>query len=330
MYKSKQEMQEETSYAKQVPILTAAERLGFTPKRRGNSYELSEQKGVMLFPQTNSYYDFYAQEGGSTIDFVMNMDNQLFHEAVAFLINGAQVPHIERNNVTEQKRPEKKAEFVMPTPHTDYRRAFAYLHKTRGLDGGLISRLMQEDRIYEETKRHNIIFTGTDKNGVIRHGFIKGSASGNQFRGDVYGSDKNYGFNISGGSDTLLVFEAPIDLLSYMTLKPNANHHYLALGSLSTAPIYKYIEEHPEIKNICFLLDRDKENPKAQIKCPGIYAKRKFTRELKAQGFHIIYDKVGFFMWKYGKKDVNDLLLLVREQRQIKQAEKGQAHGRTH
>ncbi len=83
--------------------------------------------------------------------------------------------------------------------------------------------------------------------------------------------------------------------------EPNAKHHYLALGSLSTAPIYKYIEEHPEIKNICFLLDRDKENPKAQIKCPSIL-KKKFTREFKAQGFNIIYDKIGFFMWKYGKR----------------------------
>lgn len=320
MYKSKQEMQEETSYAKQVSILTAAERLGFTPKKRGNSYELSEQKGVMLFPQTNSYYDFYAQEGGSTIDFVMNMDNQLFHEAVAFLINGAQVPHTERNNVTEQKRSEKKAEFVMPTPHTDYRRAFAYLHKTRGLDGGLISRLMQEDRIYEETKRHNIIFTGTDKNGVIRHGFIKGSASGNQFRGDVYGSDKNYGFNISAGSDTLLVFEAPIDLLSYMTLEPSTSHHLLAIGGLIKEPIYAYLESHPSIEKISFLFDRDEK---------GIDAKRRFSREF-AGGYDITYTRVGYALWKTGKKDVNDLLLLVREQRQIKQAEKGQAHGRTH
>ena len=61
--------------------------------------------------------------------------------------------------------------------------------------------------------------------------------------------------------------------------EPNAKHHYLALGSLSTAPIYKYIEEHPEIKNICFLLDRDKENPKAQIKCPSIYAKKENLQE---------------------------------------------------
>ena len=92
--------------------------------------------------------------------------------------------------------------------------------------------------IYEERKRHNIIFVGRDADGISRYAHCRGTGE-IKYRGDVAGSDKSYGFSYRGTDSQLFVFEAAIDLLSFIQLFPKdwKKRSYLSLGGLSSVAI---------------------------------------------------------------------------------------------
>ena len=86
--------------------------------------------------------------------------------------------------------------------------------------------------IYEDAKYHNAVFVGYDSDGVPRHAHKRGTyTSGEPFKGNVEGCDPRYSFHWNGQSDTVYVFEAPIDLLSFISLyqKDWQKHSYVAL-----------------------------------------------------------------------------------------------------
>ena len=59
------------------------------------------------------------------------------------------------------------------------------------------------------------ILVGNDENGISRYAHCRGTAD--QFRMDVTGSDKSYGFCYRGKGTELYVFEAPIVVLALLT-----------------------------------------------------------------------------------------------------------------
>ena len=68
----------------------------------------------------------------------------------------------------------------------------------------------------EEATHHNAVFVGRDEDGVPRYAHQRGTAG--NFRLDVKGSDKAFNFCYRGEGERLFVFEAPIDLLSFLCL----------------------------------------------------------------------------------------------------------------
>lgn len=54
-----------------------------------------------------------------------------------------------------------------------------------------------------------------------------------------------------------MVFEAAIDLLSYLSLYPDSTEHLIALGMVADAPLVRYLEDHDGIVNIRLALDND-------------------------------------------------------------------------
>ena len=73
------------------------------------------------------------------------------------------------------------------------------------------------------------------------------------------GSDKAYNFCFEGTENDLCVFEAPIDLLSFITLHPVnwEKFHYLSLGGVADKALVRYLKEHPQIERIYLCLDND-------------------------------------------------------------------------
>lgn len=87
---------------------------------------------------------------------------------------------------------------------------------------------------------------------------------GKPFKCDVTGNDKNYGFNVVNVNSTeLVVFEAAIDLMSYVDIFADYESNKLALGMLAEAPLETFLREHPQITSIRFCLDGDEPGRKA-------------------------------------------------------------------
>ena len=81
---------------------------------------------------------------------------------------------------------------------------------------------MNSGLLYEDAEHHNCVFVGKDHAGQAKYAGLRGTydRDGKGFRGDVTGSDKNVGFAIPHDptSNQVRVFEAPIDLMSYLSL----------------------------------------------------------------------------------------------------------------
>ena len=68
-----------------------------------------------------------------------------------------------------------------------------------------------------------------------------------------------YSFHWTGSSDRLYVFEAPIDLLSFLTLYPQdwQKHSYVALCGTSEHAMLWMLEQNPQIRKVALCLDHD-------------------------------------------------------------------------
>ena len=160
--------------------------------------------------------------------------------------------------------------------------------------------------LYQTTRGsyRNCVFVGKDENGVPHSAFQRGCQG--SFRGDVAGSQKQYGFLIPAESETcdaVEIYEAPIDAMSGATLRqykhdsPWRSVHYLALGGLNHQPIDYFLQQHPEVKRVALCFDRDE---------PGRNFTKIVAKRLTERGY-IVQDTppaIG--------KDYNDYLLAAR------------------
>ena len=125
----------------------------------------------------------------------------------------------------------------------------------------VVNFFVNQGLIYESMPYHNIVFKGNDKDGVTRFASMRGvfDKKGKPFKCDVPGNDKRYGFNIANEESTeLVVFEAAIDLMSYMDIHRDFESNKIALGMVADAPLETFLKEHPQISSISFCLDNDK------------------------------------------------------------------------
>ena len=124
----------------------------------------------------------------------------------------------------------------------------------------MIAHFAREKLLYEDDDYHNAVFVGTDEEGVPRHAHKRSANSyGKAFRLNVEGSDPRHSFHHIGKDGSLYVFEAPIDMLSYITLHPEnwQEHSYVACCGTSIQPVLKMLERVPQLDTILLCLDND-------------------------------------------------------------------------
>lgn len=157
------------------------------------------------------------------------------------------------------------------------RRVYAYLTKTRCLDREVVSAFARAKMLYEDARYHNAVFVGFDKEGVARHAHKRGTyTQGEPFKGNVDGCDPRYSFHHTGQSDTVYVFEAPIDMLSFLSLYQQdwQRHSYVSLCGVAEHALLQLLEENPQVKKIGLCLDNDKVGLKARERLTGILAEK--------------------------------------------------------
>ena len=165
-----------------------------------------------------------------------------------------------------EKEPEPAKPFVLPPQSESMRRVYAYLLKKRCIDREILNAFVRKRLIYESCERskdgtkeyHNAVFVGFDEHGVPRHGHKRGLYTmGQSYRGNIEGSDPKHSFHYLGGDDTLYVFEAPIDLLSYISLFPEGwqEHNYVACCGTSSIPVLEMLRQLPQTRQVYLCLD---------------------------------------------------------------------------
>ena len=145
-----------------------------------------------------------------------------------------------------------------------------YLTEIRRLEKDLVEEWIAGGNIYEEKKHHNVVFVGRDADGIPRYAHCRGTG-GIKYRGDVAGSDKSYGFCHRGEDNQLFVFEAAIDLLSFIQLFPKdwKKRSYLSLGGVSSVALMTFLSERPQITSVFLCLDNDHAGNEACEKLAG-------------------------------------------------------------
>ena len=163
---------------------------------------------------------------------------------------------------------------LLPQKNGNADRVTEYLFG-RGIDYSLIQECIAEGIIFEGRKYHNAVFVGKDAGGTPKYAALR-STIGSSFKGDASGSDKRYSFRLLAKepADTVHLFEAAIDLLSYATYLKCEGKDYKAENLLSLSGVYQpkkeikdskipialstFLEENPHIKTIVLHLDNDK------------------------------------------------------------------------
>ena len=141
-----------------------------------------------------------------------------------------------------------------------------FLIKHRGIARDVVAHFAKAGLLYEDAEYHNAVFVGTDTDGVPHHAHKRSANSyGKAFRLNVEGSDPRYSFHYVGTDRSLYVFEAPIDMLSYITLYPEnwQRHSYVACCGTSIQPVLQMLEQAPQLDTVLLCLDNDETGHQA-------------------------------------------------------------------
>lgn len=232
-------------------------------ERAGREYKLIYSDGSgshdSITIRDSTWFDHKNQVGGGAIKFMQYHYGMDFPTAVQELLGQRITPlsHATSKAVVSEEKPK---EFRLPVANENMHRVFAYLIKQRFITPDIISFFAKNHTLYEDMEHHNAVFVGVDEDGVPRQAHKRGTATfGRSFRQTVEGSDTKYSFSHFGKSNKLFVFEAPIDMLSYLTLYPEnwQNHSYIAMNGVYENAVLTALKGHSNLSEIVICTDND-------------------------------------------------------------------------
>jgi len=264
--------QEQKDRARTTDLVDLLQRQGEHLKRSGAEYQWRDGSNKVTI-RGNLWYHQYDQVGGDAIDFVRRFYNKDYPEAMEYLLNGY--------GGTLTAAPPLKKEiknFEMPLRNDNMRRVYAYLLHQRGLSRDVVYAFAHKNMIYESLPHHNAVFVGFDMDGVPRHAHKRGTGSQSTYKGNAEGCVPEYSFHWNGTSDKIFLFEAPIDMLSYISLNPYQwkKNTYAASCSVADRVLFQCLKDNPNIKEVYLCLDNDEA---------GQIAAKRISDKLFVQGY---------------------------------------------
>lgn len=222
---------------------------GETLVRSGKEYRWKAHDSLTVCG--NKWFRHSQSKGGLPVDFVMEFYGKSFPEAVQMLTG-------EPGEAQPEADPAPSPAFRLPLRNVTNANILNYLTQERKLSPSLVNFFIAAGDIYEDSSHHNVVFVGRDADGHPRYASSRGIRE--KFRQDVAGAEKAFGFAHRGTDKQLLVFEAPIDLLSFIELFPKnwQQHNYLSLGGVSGKALRQFLSERPDVERVFLCLDADK------------------------------------------------------------------------
>lgn len=206
----------------------------------------------------SKWFDHKNQIGGGAIKFMQEFYDMDFQTAVQELLGQTVTPLSHSPPKVSAK--EEKKEFRLPEANTNMHRVYAYLIKQRFISPDIISHFAKQHTLYEDKEHHNAVFVGVDENGVPRQASKRSTNSyGNSFRITCQGSDTRYSFAHFGESKRLYVFEAPIDMMSFLTLYPKdwQKHSCIAMNGVYENAVLAALKNHSNLSEVILCVDND-------------------------------------------------------------------------
>lgn len=222
---------------------------GETLVRSGKEYRWKAHDSLTVCG--NKWFRHSRSKGGFPVDFVMEFYGKSFPEAVQMLTG-------EPGETQPEADPVPSPAFRLPLRNVTNANILNYLTQERKLSPSLVNFFIVAGDIYEDAAYHNVVFVGRDADGHPRYASSRGIRE--KFRQDAAGAEKAFGFAHRGTDKQLLVFEAPIDLLSFIELFPKnwQQHNYLSLGGVSGKALQQFLSERPDVERVFLCLDADK------------------------------------------------------------------------
>lgn len=234
---------------------------GETLVRSGKEYRWKAHDSLTVCE--NKWFRHSRSKGGFPVDFVMEFYGKSFPEAVQMLTG-------EPGEAQPEADPAPSPAFRLPLRNVTNANILNYLTQERKLSPSLVNFFIAAGNIYEDSSHHNVVFVGRDADGHPRYASSRGIQE--KFRQDAAGAEKAFGFAHRGTDKQLLVFEAPIDLLSFIELFPKnwQQHNYLSLGGVSARALQQFLSERPDVERVFLCLDADKAGEDACKRLAGL------------------------------------------------------------
>lgn len=257
--------------ARQIDLLTYLQHCepGNLKRVAGNVYCTREHDSLKI--SNGKWYWWSRGFGGiSALDYLIKVKDYEFVEAVEIL-TGQTMADWKPIPITSIRNEPKV--LLLPPKNKSCDRVTKYL-LGRGIDYSLIQECIADGIIFESSDYHNAVFIGKDENGVPKYAACRGIIG--DFKRDASGSDKRYSFRILAKEpcESVHLFEAAIDLLSYATYLKCKGKDYHRGNLLSLSGVYQpkkeikdsklpialttFLRANPQIKIIYLHLDMDK------------------------------------------------------------------------
>ncbi len=249
---------EQIQRANNIDIVNMLMCKGEKLKKEGRVYRWMRYDSTVI--HGNNWFRHSRGVGGGPIQFIQHFYDLNFVESVRYLLNGEQGVEFAQVEHKEEEKPE----FKIPKMSENMHRTFAYLIKTRRIDADIVQHFVNEKKIQETEEYHNVAFCGYEKNGEMKQMHIRSTVPYNRFFMDIDGSDKQFYFRHEGTSDDVYVFEAAIDMLSYITMhKENwQDKSYVCLGGVAIDALLNIMENNKNIKMVHLCVDNDEAGEK--------------------------------------------------------------------
>lgn len=287
--------QAQREQARQTDLAAFLQSRGEVMRRSGSEYEWRDGAQKVTI-RGNLWFNQYERVGGDAVDFVRRYYGMDYPGAVAYLLGkGDAFLH------TTLAVPRQTKAFALPKANENMRRVYAYLVNRRGVDREVVRTFAARQMIYESEQYHNVVFVGMDPDGMPRHASLRGTGMNSTFKGNVPGSVPEYSFHWSGTGEYLYLFEAPIDLLSFLSMERGdwQQNNYAACCGVADRVLFQMLRDNPGIQTVVLCLDNDEVGQAADLR---------IAEKLKAQG---IQTQVLIPI----RKDWNEDLVHMREEK---------------
>jgi len=235
----------------------------------GNVYCTKEHDSLKI--SNGKWYWWSRGFGGiSALDYLIKVKEVDFVEAVE-IITGRIADYKPQPSPVKETAPKP---LLLPPNNKSNERVINYLFG-RGIDYQLITECIADGILYESADYHNAVFIGRNESGIPKYAACR-STIGSSFKGDATGSDKRYSFRLLAEQpcNSLHLFEAAIDVLSYATYLKCEGKDFRAENLLSLSGVYQpkkeikeskipvalstFLKGNSQIKTIVLHLDNDK------------------------------------------------------------------------